>query len=193
MRPILLAALVAFLSSCSYTRLPAPAETWYVVPTALPAVTAYETASATTTTDPIGPGERFQVVAREGAGYGVDGFYRVRTSEGRTAYVRARPESLVRYVPAVHGEPDALARVVRARRACAEFANWNAAQAAFRGGASELDGDGDGNACEHLSTARSNARPAARRSSGSNCHWVRGHTRRVNGRTVRVRGHRRCR
>lgn len=82
---------------------------------------------------------------------------------------------------------------------CNDFSSENEAQRAYlkHGGPARdphnLDGDGDGNACEYKPTLP--IRPITHdrqrvQTHDTRCHWVRGYTRK-NG--TRVRGHQRCR
>ena len=81
---------------------------------------------------------------------------------------------------------------------CSDFPSSETAQRAFVAGGGPardpngLDADGDGFACEFDPSTYVARRAAStfQPTSGSNCHWVSGYTRRDG---TRVRGHQRCR
>ncbi|MEM6326366.1 MAG: hypothetical protein AAF791_04540 [Bacteroidota bacterium] len=181
--------LIATLTACaSVPHGVRPSETtWYVQPAGTEAAGFYKAPSGASDSRPLYANERYVITSF------VQGrWFRVRTASGARGYLYARSRiAPVRYNPAVHPTGEALARIERQHSVCASFATQSQAQAAFVAGQSQLDGDGDGRACEHLRTAPVRTRTASPSASrSSKCHWVRGYTRRDG---TRVRGHRRCR
>lgn len=181
--------LVFGLAACAGSNHIRPGDTWYVVPTSDAPVNTYARATGPDPSGDLAPGERYQVVGRH------KGFYQVRAAN-QTAPVWItinEGNSPVPYNAGTHGTAADLDRSVAEHRNCSSFSTPQEARAALEAGNTRLDADGDGQPCENGVGRMANRRaPAASRgrSSGTNCHWVSGYTRK-NG--TRVRGHRRCR
>lgn len=107
---------------------------------------------------------------------------------GEYGTLKKTAEPAAKAVVAVTPAPTTTTSTVRFK--CSEIPR-STAQALLSMGHGYLDRDNDGDACEpHNFPGQKPYTPSASSSSGSNCHWVSGYTRK-NG--SRVRGHSRCR